>query len=437
MIRDIFSLLIGGNMWSYLADTRGRRSMLLIGLIGSAIFNLIGTISFHWVMLLVFQFITAIFASGLYTMSMTLLSECVPIANRNTAVLIVFCVMFLGQRFMAMLALPIIPLGFSYHIPWLGIHWNSWRTLMAVFSLPCTTSAVFLYFMQESPKFIFTKGNEGKALKVLKTIYRINNRRSTEDLQVKGLLKDEVTATIGIISAKERIIPLFKAPLLKYTIIMTILNLAQQLAAFSVWLPKITDQFVRSIQTGEGSDLTVCNVLNMPPVPTDSNATPCALDETSLLIVLGIGVLQSIFNLCISFLINLVGRRNLTIFVISFSGISGILVNLVPNMIGSAVLFIMMIMGCVVVGLSTAICVALFPTNLRAIAVEFTMFAQYIGIIASIQILNLLLEHHCNVGFFLFSSLLTASAIVACFLPNDRQPQPVKEAPSEAATSAQ
>ena len=46
-------------------------------------------------------------------------------------------------------------------------------------------------------------------------------------------------------------------------------------------------------------------------------------------------------------------------------GVSGILVNLVPNAIGSAVFFVVLTLGVVVIGLYTAIVVALFPTHLR------------------------------------------------------------------------
>lgn len=51
--------------------------------------------------------------------------------------------------------------------------------------------------------------------------------------------------------------------------------------------------------------------------------------------------------------------------VTTLCGVSGILVNLVPNAIGSAALFVVLSLGVVVVGLYTAIIVALFPTHLR------------------------------------------------------------------------
>jgi hypothetical protein len=63
--------------------------------------------------------------------------------------------------------------------------------------------------------------------------------------------------------------------------------------------------------------------------------------------------------------VNKVGRRNIVIGVTAVCGLSGILINLVPNTIGSAVLYVTTLAGIVVLGLYTAIAVALFPTHLR------------------------------------------------------------------------
>lgn len=85
---------------------------------------------------------------------------------------------------LSVVAIPIIPLRFSYYIPSLGIYMNSWRTLMLVYSIPALICAVYLFFMQESPKFIFTKIDELKALEALSAIHRINNWKAKEEFQV-------------------------------------------------------------------------------------------------------------------------------------------------------------------------------------------------------------------------------------------------------------
>ncbi|CAB3235221.1 unnamed protein product [Arctia plantaginis] len=413
-------LLLGSMVWSYYADKRGRRSMILIALILSAVFNTIGTISVNWIMLMICQFIAAFLASGLYSMSMTYLSESVPMSRRRSAILIVSSVLLLTQGILALMAMPIVPLRFSYYLSGLGIYWNSWRLLMLTFSVPQIITAICYYFMQESPKFVFTNGDEAKALEILEAIYRINKRNSNEELQVKCLLRDEVSVNDESTSGEK--VSLFKMPLLKYTIIMLTLNIAQQISSFVIWLPKIADHFVRILQTGDKTDLTMCQVLHMESTHLDPNATPCALDVTALLIVLGNGGLQVAFNICMGFLIDFVGRRNMVMIIFVLCGGSGILVNLVPNIIAGAMLFIFMLMGVVIVGLCTTICVDLYPTNLRALAISVTMTAQSIAMIASIQILNVLLLNHCDAGFYFFSSLFALAAIVTSFLPNDRNP---------------
>ncbi|CAD0200210.1 unnamed protein product [Chrysodeixis includens] len=353
-------------------------------------------------------------------MSMSLLSESVPMAKRNLVVLLVSSIFLLSQGIMAALAIPIIPLPFSFHLPALGIYWNSWRTLLVVYSSPSIITIIWLYFMQESPKFMLVKGHEEEALKILRVIHRINHFRSKEEFEVLGLQQEAGQEAALTSSVKEQVAPLFKMPLLKYTIIMTALFVINQVGAFLVWLPTIADQFVRIMQTGENSDLNMCQIINTES-PVDDSVTPCSLNETSLLIVLGVGAMQSIFNFIISIVVNQVGRRNIVMMVTALCGVSGILVNLIPSALGSAVVFGVLTLGVVVVGLYTAITVSLFPTQLRALAIALAMTGGRIGSFASIQILNLMLVNSCDAGFYLFSSLFAASAIVASFLPDDRR----------------
>ncbi|CAG9580136.1 unnamed protein product [Danaus chrysippus] len=197
--------------------------------------------------------------------------------------------------------------------------------------------------------------------------------------------------------------------------------------SFVLWLPTVSNQFVNILETGEGSDLTLCAIIrssiNTPP---DTTTAPCALNVTSLLLVLSVSALQSIANGLISVIINRVGRRNVVICVTAFCGLAGILVNLVPNAIGSAVLYIVFLIGLVALGLYSAIAVALFPTYLRALAVAFTMTIGRIGTFVSVQVLNLLLNDNCELSFYIYGGIFASSAIVAAFLVDDRQLQPKK-----------
>ncbi|XP_037303168.1 uncharacterized protein LOC119193633, partial [Manduca sexta] len=327
-------------------------------------------------------------SSGLYSMFMSLASESVPMAKRNLVVLLISSIFLLAQGVMAVLAIPVVPLRFSHHLPALGIYWNSWRTLVIVYSLPSIVQSLLL--------------------------------DSTEKNEEKS-------------SAKDQIVPLFKMPLLKYTIIMILLFAFQQIGSFLVWLPTILNQFITNIETGEGTNLTVCGVLRLGienPIEPDPDAVPCAINETALLMLLAVGVMKSVVNSLLSLIVNKVGRRNLVMMISALCGICGILVNLVPNAYGSIVLFGIFSVGIIVLGFYTAIIVALFPTHLRALAIALPLTCGRLAVFAGIQILNVLLTINCDVGFYVFATIYASSAIVASFLPDDRKLVPTV-APSE------
>ncbi|XP_026330341.1 putative transporter svop-1 [Hyposmocoma kahamanoa] len=414
----VLGTIIGAAFWGYLADKRGRKSMLLVSLAGGLVMILLASISVNWIMLMVLQFIASLFASGQYSLPMAILSESVPMAKRNFVVLLVTSIFLLAQGLMALVAIPIIPLPFSYHVPGLGIQWNSWRTLMVVFTSPSIICFIWLLFMQESPKFVFSKGNEEGALNILRFIHKMNNRKGQEELPVKGLLQLTSDAPEQKGAMKE----LFKAPLLKYFIIMTTLSMFLQVGSFVVWLPTIANQFVEILRTGEGYESNLCAIIIMgEQAPPNEDVAPCSLNMISLLIVFGVGSLHSIVNIIISLFVDRAGRRNMAMGVAAFTGLCGIITNLIPNAIGSAAVFVMFTTGLLLVGLYTAMSIALFPTHLRALAISLTMTGGRMMVFVVIQILNLLLNSNCELGFYLFATLVASSAIVAAFLPDDRK----------------
>ncbi|XP_063893937.1 putative transporter SVOPL [Helicoverpa armigera] len=418
--------MIGGLIWGYLADTRGRRKMMLVGLFSGTIFNLIASISVNWVMLLIIQFIGSACGSGFYAMSMSLLSESVPVAKRNLVVLVVSSIFMLSQGLISGLAIPIIPMPFSHYLPALGIYWNSWRLLIVIYSIPSIVSFIWMFFMQESPKFVYQVNRDPeRALEIIRKIHRVNHLFSKEEFTVTGIVDPEVNEVPEEKSSmKDQIVPLFQTPLLKYTIIVIALQSFRQVAAFFVWLPTILNQFVLIVETGEGTDLTMCNIIDME-TPVVEDSVPCALDETSLLIVLAFTALTFIVNVFLTTIIHKVGRRNMVIIMTALSGICGILVNLIPNAVASLIMFAIFLTGIVVVGFYTAITVAVFPTHLRALAIALPMTFGRLATFASIQILNLMLATSCDAGFYLFATLFGSSAIVASFLPDDRKAQPI------------
>ncbi|XP_063540123.1 synaptic vesicle 2-related protein-like [Cydia strobilella] len=416
----IIGLILGAPLWGYLGDTRGRRRMLLLALISSALVNALCGLSVNWVMMMILQFIASLLGSGVYTLAMTLLSESVPLAKRNTAVLMVNCMMVLGQGVMAVIAIPIAPLTYSYHLPSLDIYWNSWRTLVVTYSLPSVVCACCCYFMQDSPKLTLVKGDERRALDILRTIHRVNFGRGAV-LDVQAISSEGLISSSA--SKKDQIVPLFKAPLLKYTIIVSCLYMFQLSGSFLAWLPTIANRVIRMYETGEVADkMNLCGILNSDiEMVVDPDATPCAMNTISLLVVIAVGILQCLLNLFITLVVvNRAGRRNTVMVITAFLGACGILVNVVPNTVGTSVLFAAFLLGYVVMGLYAAIAVALFPTHLRAMAIAITTTAGNITTFTGIQLVNFLVSTRCELGFYLLASIFASTSIIASFLPDER-----------------
>ncbi|KAI8421223.1 hypothetical protein MSG28_008286 [Choristoneura fumiferana] len=147
----VIGLILGAPLWGYLGDTRGRRSMLILSLLSSALINAVSAISVNWIMLMILQFIASLFL----------------------------------------------------------------------------VAACCFYFMQESPKFALVKGDEPRALKILAAIHRVNHKKGAV-LEIKGLIPEVLLRDMGL-TAKDQLVPLFKAPLLKHTIILSFLFMFQLL----------------------------------------------------------------------------------------------------------------------------------------------------------------------------------------------------------------
>jgi MFS transporter, VNT family, synaptic vesicle glycoprotein 2 len=52
--------------------------------------------------------------------------------------------------------------------------------------VPSAISTVGLYFSYESPKFLLSVGREEEAMKVLKTMFVVNNNKSVEEYPVSN-----------------------------------------------------------------------------------------------------------------------------------------------------------------------------------------------------------------------------------------------------------
>lgn len=93
--------------------------------------------------------------------------------------------MFLNLLF-PVLTYPTLKLDLAAELSWLGIVFRPWRLLIIVLALPSGLGGIAIYFFYESPKFLANWGRKDEALDVLKAMYSINHRCSSDEYKVRS-----------------------------------------------------------------------------------------------------------------------------------------------------------------------------------------------------------------------------------------------------------
>ncbi|RVE43387.1 hypothetical protein evm_011972 [Chilo suppressalis] len=366
--------------------------------------------------------------SGAFALSMTLLSEITPEAKRSNLVILTSSVFLCCNGFMAIIAIPVLPLKFSYYVPLLNIYFNSWRVLNLIYSLPCALSVIGLYYSYESPKFLLSVGKENEALKIMETVFVINNNKSSDEYPVKSMVLDELYATHNakgfFASIKCQTIPLFKPPLLKNTILLSVTFIIVYICMHPhmVWLPYMTDGFMTSVQRGEHG-INFCqrlrNSQNDTVVQMDDD---CSLNEFALTMVFAVGLLLALINTIVSTIVNIFGRKRLLITIQLIAATAALCVNFTTTWYLSGILIITFISGVLNFGLLSSFCVDVYPTYVKAMAVCLTLMMGRGSAVLGVNLLKYMLDNHCETSFYVFGSVALVAAVLGFLLPSEAKP---------------
>ncbi|KOB68762.1 SV2-like protein 1 [Operophtera brumata] len=302
------AIFILTSVWGWLADTRGRRPVMIYFMLLSVIFAVIASFAPDMISFGVLLFLSAIFTSGSSAVVYTYLGEFNNLRHRDK----------------------MVAFGSSL--------------LVVAFSFPFAIGTALLAFAPESPKFLSVLGNHEAALEVSMS------SKSTET-GFKAVL----------VSMKEQTLPLFKMPLLPWIslacfvqfvlfIKLTLYSLYRT-NGFYVWFPTI----LNSLANHDGGETKICDVLDASRVP-HGNGT-----ERSIYI----GLVFSSMYLLVGFLVDIVGKKLILITVLGITGLCGIGAHLAYNQQLAVVLFAVFQMSGACIGLMNAVSVELFPTKFR------------------------------------------------------------------------
>ncbi|XP_026727163.1 synaptic vesicle glycoprotein 2C-like isoform X2 [Trichoplusia ni] len=421
------AIILTSYFWGWLADTRGRRPVMLFSMLVSAIFSAFASFAPEVVSFSVLLFLSAVFMSGSSAVVYTYLGEFNNLRHRDKMVAFGSSFVGIGTVILPCVSWLILPLEFSYPMPFLGIEYRPWRLLVVACALPFALATVLLLFAPESPKFLFATGNYDAAFDVVKKIYVTNTRTTVDTFPAKSLIVDSQTkhtspkgAAAIWASMKEQTVPLFKSPLLPWTALTCFVQFGifATTNGFYVWFPSI----LNSLANHEGGETKICDVLDAGKDAVSNGTLICddTIHTSTFERSIYIGLVFSSMYIIVGFLVDYVGKKPILVVILFFTGISGISAHLVYNQQIGVVLFAVFQMCGACIGLMNAVAVELFPTKYRAMAICLSMMMGRVGSMVGSNLIGLFLEVNCGAGFYLFGSLIIVNSLFCLTLPNKK-----------------
>ncbi|KAG5683091.1 hypothetical protein PVAND_012394 [Polypedilum vanderplanki] len=433
-------IILSSNFWGFMADTKGRKQIMVPALILSFSFTILSTLVGNFWLLVILRFLNGFCICAPQGIIYAFLGEFHSSKLRAKVLIIasvlygIFClieplngIIFLNQDV------------WNFYIPILNLNYNGWRIFLIMCSFPNIICAILMiYLIPESPKFTFSQGDEERTLKILQRIYKFNTGK--DDYKVTSLIKDKEfeegksEQSKGFIEFLwSQTIPLFKQPHLKNTLTACYLQFGICLACngFYTFFPDIVNKVTVWLETtttpyphtGE----TVCSILStynlnstMTEYVTDKVPDACVtkLELETFADVTILSILYTLGWLIISIVIDKVGKLVVLVFVSFSCGFASLAVMLLQFPHAALHIYLILLMAGLNMSVVNTSTIELFPTNLRAMAVSISMMVGRIGSVAGSNFVGLAIKNYCTYTWILPAVLLITGGFLAFTIPN-------------------
>ncbi|XP_055588280.1 synaptic vesicle glycoprotein 2B-like [Uranotaenia lowii] len=406
----------------YLSDTRGRRKIMMYSLYATSVCALASSVANSTVLLLVLRLLAGICISAPSATVFAYLGEFCPPVKRSQIISFGSVWGMLAMVYVALFGWWVLSYNWVREIS-TEYSFKPWRLLFLVYNLPGLLSAIALSWLPESPKFYYSAGQTGKALAVLKHCYRRNKGTDIGFLVEK--LEPESIQTAqkkGIFASLwSQTVPLLKWPMVLYFSAVCL----QQISAFAaygglgLWYPELMNQL-----TNAETELTVCaaveesfakkNLMNS----TTTEVCSSVIHQSTFIYLMIMGLFGTCCALLSALLLGkfnpkMLGRVNFLL-----AAISGILLQFTSNRYLIIALFcceIILAGYCMV--LINMCSVAIFPTQVRAMAVSLSLMMARLSSFTFSSIVGFVMEENCAATFYMFSSILAIGVLLSFLLP--------------------
>lgn len=444
-------MVMSGILWGYLADVKGRKSIIIYGFLADGICNILLGFSQNFEMLVFFKYVIGCIISGPYATSITYYSEFFSTKSRSRITLILGSTITVGAVVNVGLAWLIIPqkwsivLGDGYFV------YNSWRIFLSLCSVPTLIGVFCLSFFPESPKFLMSQGRKEEAMKVLRKIYSINTGQPEDTYPIAELIDEGVATTTqdpitGELKIKKKTFrdgllqmkPIFFKPHVCLLLLMVTLQFCSMLGLNTIrlWQPQmfailgdfdpidynITDHVPGFCEILDAATAMARNTTLMSSnVDIVKDCSEVVIAENMYIGSMIVSATSIAFLSLASLLVNLLGHKNLLYICYT------ICVTSLVSMAWSTNSILTLGLTCLYVGIMNTTlniiigaAVMLFPTSLRTMAVSLEMIMGRFGSLIGNVVFPVLLQQGCMTPIMVVACFPLLGIILSFFIPKQK-----------------
>lgn len=441
----MLGMVIGSYFWGCLADTKGRKVVLIMALLMDGICGLLSSISQTYFLFMFLRFLNGFAITGAMGICFPYLGEFQPNKYRETILCWMELFWTLGVIVLPGIAWIIIPMEFSWESD--GFKFASWNLFVATCAIPSLLIGFWLFFFPESPKFLLECGEADEALEILKNMYASNTGESADTFPVRSLR--EKVRTLSVVSQNstrsvrslrirkpkelklllqeiwEQTKALCRTPHVRYTVITCLIQFGLTTSYYTlmIWFPELFYRFEEFETRHPGESATVCQVSEMDMSNgTDDPFCGEPIGDSVFLHTLIIGLACIPTSFWLPLCVHKLGAKFFLVFSLLVAGGVTVGIYFVSDTTS------MLVLSCIFealtsLGISTVYCVMvdLFPTNLRVMAAALSLTTGRGGALIGNLIFGYLVGWNCAVPIGLFAVMLFASGLLCLMLPSTGQ----------------
>ncbi|XP_017783612.1 PREDICTED: synaptic vesicle glycoprotein 2B-like [Nicrophorus vespilloides] len=417
------------HMWGFIADTKGRRNVLIISMVMSCVTSIISSITpYDWMFILI-RFINGFFVGGSSAVVYAYVGEFHDKTHRPKVVSWITTFVAFGNMVIPGLAWLILPLDFHFNLFILEHGFRPWRLLVICNSLPSLFFAFWLLRLPESPKYLIARGKCQEALEILKTMYAVNTGNPRDEFPVTEIKSEEDLESNlkidGVLTTMwKQTAPLFQTPYLLKTLMVCFLQFGTFFSSSGLimWFPELLNQMTIFASNNPGRPIQLCTSVAYSNYITNATALAdiCidSVDTTTFVTTLIVAVLFAVMYIVIGIIINIIGGKKLLITLITIATACGLAAPYIEGEIPSIALIGIFLTVATCVGIINAIVVELYPTQLRAMALSISLMSGRIGAVVGSNAVGPLIYNLCEYMFYIFTVDHLLLILIVVLLPS-------------------